>query len=325
MPTAYLSPSQLQDLTNVSSAAPGSGDNGKALVWNQAAGRWQAEQVAYSNLSGAPALPVPLASGGTGTQTGSITGTEALTFASGANGNISLTPNGTGKAVIGNELEINLRSQNFVETGLNINLPNNQSNYNNGIYFRKGAGYFNVSNSTTLSDSFSPFFVAKNNPNQSSQASCLGFIGLYPPTATAALGVVNFNARDTDDTDTLLRDDLLCFAFWNSYQQLGSLTPPSLLFSILGSGNAGLKGELNIRSTSASTNTTTGALRVAGGAGIAGALHVGGQINGLGAVQPGTPASAAATGTAGQIRWDADYIYVCTATNTWKRVAISTW
>ena len=37
------------------------------------------------------------------------------------------------------------------------------------------------------------------------------------------------------------------------------------------------------------------------------------------------PASAAATGTAGQIQWDTDYIYVCTATNTWKRVAIATW
>ena len=37
------------------------------------------------------------------------------------------------------------------------------------------------------------------------------------------------------------------------------------------------------------------------------------------------PASASATGTAGQIQWDADYIYVCTATNTWKRVAIATW
>jgi hypothetical protein len=38
-----------------------------------------------------------------------------------------------------------------------------------------------------------------------------------------------------------------------------------------------------------------------------------------------TPATAAATGTAGDICWDADYIYVCTATDTWKRVAISTW
>ena len=37
------------------------------------------------------------------------------------------------------------------------------------------------------------------------------------------------------------------------------------------------------------------------------------------------PASATATGSAGQIRWDANYIYVCTATDTWKRVAIATW
>lgn len=40
---------------------------------------------------------------------------------------------------------------------------------------------------------------------------------------------------------------------------------------------------------------------------------------------PTTPASATATGTQGQIVWDADYIYVCVATNTWKRAAISTW
>jgi hypothetical protein len=38
-----------------------------------------------------------------------------------------------------------------------------------------------------------------------------------------------------------------------------------------------------------------------------------------------TPASATAAGVAGTICRDANYIYVCTATNTWKRVAISTW
>lgn len=38
-----------------------------------------------------------------------------------------------------------------------------------------------------------------------------------------------------------------------------------------------------------------------------------------------TPASATATGTKGMVRWDASYLYICTATNTWKRVAIATW
>jgi hypothetical protein len=38
-----------------------------------------------------------------------------------------------------------------------------------------------------------------------------------------------------------------------------------------------------------------------------------------------TPTSAAATGTLGEIRYDANYMYVCIATNTWKRSAITTW
>lgn len=40
---------------------------------------------------------------------------------------------------------------------------------------------------------------------------------------------------------------------------------------------------------------------------------------------PTTPASASATGTVGTIAWDTGFIYVCTATDTWERVAIATW
>ena len=38
-----------------------------------------------------------------------------------------------------------------------------------------------------------------------------------------------------------------------------------------------------------------------------------------------TPASATDTGNAGEICWDTNYVYVCVATNTWKRTALSTW
>ena len=41
--------------------------------------------------------------------------------------------------------------------------------------------------------------------------------------------------------------------------------------------------------------------------------------------QSKTPSSASDTGKAGQIAWDADYVYICVATNTWKRAAISSW
>ncbi len=38
-----------------------------------------------------------------------------------------------------------------------------------------------------------------------------------------------------------------------------------------------------------------------------------------------TPSSAGDFGVPGEIRWDANYIYVCVSIDTWKRVALSTW
>ncbi|MBX3034003.1 MAG: hypothetical protein KF865_08760 [Bdellovibrionaceae bacterium] len=50
---------------------------------------------------------LPVANGGTGTSTGSITGTGALTFAAGgSNQNITLTPSGTGNTLIGGKIGI---------------------------------------------------------------------------------------------------------------------------------------------------------------------------------------------------------------------------
>lgn len=37
------------------------------------------------------------------------------------------------------------------------------------------------------------------------------------------------------------------------------------------------------------------------------------------------PANASATGSAGQMAYDSSYLYICTATNTWRRIAHSTW
>lgn len=40
---------------------------------------------------------------------------------------------------------------------------------------------------------------------------------------------------------------------------------------------------------------------------------------------PTVPATASDTGVAGEIAWDSTYIYICIATNTWKRCLIETW
>jgi hypothetical protein len=37
------------------------------------------------------------------------------------------------------------------------------------------------------------------------------------------------------------------------------------------------------------------------------------------------PGTASSAGKAGSIAYDSTYLYICTATNTWKRVALATW
>lgn len=46
------------------------------------------------------------------------------------------------------------------------------------------------------------------------------------------------------------------------------------------------------------------------------------SANGLN-IATSTPTSSSDTGTVGDVAWDSDYIYICTATNTWKRLALS--
>jgi hypothetical protein len=76
---------------------------------------------------------------------------------------------------------------------------------------------------------------------------------------------------------------------------------------------------LYISNTNTSTPLIKGKFDSAGG--NLGSVRIYGDLQ----LTTKTPASASATGTVGTITYDTDYIYICTATDTWKRVAISTW
>lgn len=52
-------------------------------------------------------------------------------------------------------------------------------------------------------------------------------------------------------------------------------------------------------------------------------LDIGGKILRLRISK--TPESASASGNVGEICWDSSYLYICTASNTWRRVAHSSW
>jgi len=73
--------------------------------------------------------------------------------------------------------------------------------------------------------------------------------------------------------------------------------------------------------------TPTAALDVAGAIKSTLTITATGAISGsaLNITSSYTPSSATSTGAAGQITWDSNYVYVCTAANTWRRASLSTW
>ena len=71
------------------------------------------------------------------------------------------------------------------------------------------------------------------------------------------------------------------------------------------------------------TSTTPNALRTYDGTVWQSLLSTGGDTIRVGTSK--TPTSASDTGSQGEICWDSNYIYVCIATDTWVRAALSTW
>lgn len=60
--------------------------------------------------------------------------------------------------------------------------------------------------------------------------------------------------------------------------------------------------------------------------GLQGLVHIHGSLQSTNMRFPNKSVlTASSSGTAGEICWDSDYVYVCIATDTWKRFAISTW
>jgi len=121
-------------------------------------------------------------------------------------------------------------------------------------------------------------------------------------TGTATLATVDINAGDIDGTN------------------IGANTPDSGAFTVLSASGTATLATVDINA-GAIDGTNIGAATP--GTGVFSALSTSGDSITIQTTQ--TPASASATGTTGEIAWDAEYIYVCVASNTWKRVAISTW
>lgn len=207
----------------------------------------------------------------------------------------ALAPNSTGWANFGGD-------STYAGVSINAPIPNAPTHmldvYGTGMFFGNGTA---------------PLFVAEVGKALQLVGDAAGGAGdgnfqhpsalnLYPKTAsdTVAATGINFTGRRVSD----------------------GFNPTAFLIRTV--SDAAGAGSFQIWGASASNLLTQGFTYFStGGVSIGGTTDPGaGKFT---IANSHTPASAAATGIVGTIAWDASFIYVCTATNTWKRAAIATW
>ncbi len=243
----------------------------------------------------------------------------------GANGQISITPNGTGKIKLdGVELDNSAIATGYVlkatsataagwaaESGGGGGSPGGSTNevqVNNGGSF-EGAGGFEYNTDSTSSSQYRHVSI---DPTQTFSPQSDWSLSVFGDTnATSAIqGAIYANGTFQVFGDTWLlggfgatKHALKFFPTINNVNYIG-LAPPSSV-------------------------TTSTILTLPDGDGSANQLLNTDGSGNLGWTNPkalaGTPASSTASGKAGELQYDSSYLYVCTAVNTWKRVAISSW
>ena len=202
-------------------------------------------------------------------------------------------------------------------------------------YFRKSDTLLSTKFRVNFSASTTEFPVIIKNTNASAvQSNVLSF----DCSATGADQPVFINLASTS------AKGMVFFAS----NQATSATPAGAGFQIYSTGSTNFPGQMYfdggahnsssiIFRTAQTSGTITQRMRIFAGGNVSissSATDPGYLLNVNGTLRANqfylsslntAPATASSTGTTGEIRIDANYIYICTATNTWKRAAIATW
>ena len=217
-----------------------------------------------------------------------------------------------------------------IGTGGQFAPPGNAYIYNTGYY--SGSAPLHNDGATTLGSTL-------NVSGTITGTSITGSMGLYNLTnGTLQVGHEEVGATVAVKISTTTD---------NSVPMLVKTPNNETLFALTGSGKAAFGGthlaaRLNVSGSdidqliSLKSDTVNPAFYVSG----SGNMFVSGNI-GVGTTSPeaaldingnairirtaDTPSSASDFGLPGEIRWDANYIYICIGVDTWRRIAHSTW
>jgi len=174
---------------------------------------------------------------------------------------------------------------------------NGDVNLSSGVTITGG---LNVSGGATISGGLN--VTGTTNTGTLISTGYIGVTGNNKPASYATEGVYFGQTGGASKIDIVSNNDSSI-----NFMHTGSATPDAILQYNIGGGNLFIRvGGTPVQNITANANVTF----------YSGVINLASQ---------NTPANASAVGTTGNICHDADYIYVCTATNTWKRVAIATW
>jgi hypothetical protein len=140
-------------------------------------------------------------------------------------------------------------------------------------------------------------------PSQKLNIAGTGYVGALIQTSTTTAGALCYLSNATRSFSIGARGDYGSTGQFNIVDETAGVLRLSVSTAgnvLIGSSASDAGYKLDVQGTSQATQFKLSALNTA-------------------------PASATATGVLGEIRVDASYIYICTATNTWKRSAITTW
>ena len=263
----------------------------------------------------------------TGNVTGNLTGTASaiadntVTSAKIVDGAIVNADVNASAAIAGTKISPDFGSQNIVTTGTataSSFIPTGSGIPTNGMYLPAASQLAFSTNGT------GKLFIGEAGGFEITSTSNWNFSQAFIKRSASNIAEAKFLsfALDGDDPASTTRT-----AYGNIWGTFDSAPTTSSTFS-------GLNGNLNIggpnslichaNGSERARIDSSGRLLVGTSSDSGGALL---QVNGnrirVGTAK--TPASASDTGTAGEICWDTSYIYVCTATDTWKRAALSTW